>query len=113
MKEHKTDLFLAILLSVSAIGCVVAWFDNPAWLLYLTAIPFFSVQLLLCRLSRRWQIRIIPSIPVVIVAGLALFYLIRDSGWDRLAALIFGMACIAPALGIIVALCVAQKRHKQ
>lgn len=113
MKEHKTDLILAILLSVSAIGCVVAWYDNPAWLLYVTAVPFFCAQLLLCRLSKRWQIRIIPALPVAILAGMALFYLVQDSGWDRLAALIFGLACIAPALGIIVALCIAQKSDKQ
>lgn len=113
MKEHKINLTLAILLSLSTIVCVVAWFDNPAWLLYVTAVPFFCAQLLLCRLSGRWQIRIIPSLPVVIMAGVALFYQIRDSGWDRLAALIFGLACIAPALGIIVALCVGQKRQKQ
>lgn len=108
--KGKTDVVLALLLTLSTIGCVVAWYDNPAWLLYVTAVPFFCLQLLLCRLSKRWQIRIVPSIPVVILAGMALFYLVRDSGWDRLAALIFGLACISPALGIIIALCVAQKR---
>ena len=107
--KHTTDLLLAFAMTLSTIGCVVAWYDNPAWLLYVTAVPFFCVQLLLCRLSKRWQIRIVPALPVVILAGMALFYLVRDSGWDRLAALLLGLACIAPALGIIVALCVAQK----
>ena len=27
----------------------------------------------------------------------------RDSGWDRLAALIFGLVSIAPAVGIVLA----------
>ena len=108
--KNKVDLLLAVGTVLSVIGCVVAWYDNPAWLLYLTAVPFFCMQLLLCRLSPRWQVRIVPAVPVVIVAGMALFYLVRDSGWDRLGALILGLACIAPALGIIVALCVAQIR---
>ena len=109
--QQKSNLVLTLLMTVSIICCVVAWYDNPAWLLYLTAVPFFCMQLLLCRLSPRWQVRFVPAIPVVIVAGMALFYLVRDSGWDRLGALILGLACIAPALGIIVALCVAQIRR--
>lgn len=110
--KYKIDLLLAFGTVLSVIGCVVAWYNNPAWLLYVTAVPFFCAQLLLCRLTPRWQIRLVPALPVVILAGMALFYLVRDSGWDMLAALIFGLACIAPALGIIVALCVAQKKHK-
>lgn len=108
MKE-KTNVILALGLTLSTIGCVVAWYDNPAWLLYLTAVPFFCIQMLLCRLSKRWQIRSIPVLSVALMGAMALFYLVRDSGWDRLGALILGLACIAPALGIIVALCVAQK----
>lgn len=110
--KYKTEFILAVVMTLSAIGCVVAWYDNPAWLLYVTAVPFFCAQLLLCRLSKRWQIRIVPAVPVAILAGMALFYLVRDSGWDSLAALIFGLACIAPTLGIIVALCIAQKRDE-
>ena len=108
MKE-KTNVILVLGLTLSTIGCVVAWYDNPAWLLYLTAVPFFCIQLLLCRLSKRWQIRIIPVLPVALMGAIALFYLLRDSGWDRLGAVIFGLACIAPILGIIVAVCVDQK----
>ena len=113
MKE-KTNVVLALGLTLSIIGCVVAWYDNPAWLLYLTVVPFFCIQLLLCRLSKRWQIRIIPVLPVALMGAIALFYLLRDSGWDRLAALIFGLAAIAPAVGLVLGWGIwsIQKRHK-
>lgn len=104
--RYRIDLLLALAMTLSTIGCVVAWYDNPAWLLYVTAVPFFCVQLLLCRLSKRRQIRIVPMLPVVILAGMALFCLVRDSGWDRLGALIFGLAAIAPTVGIALGWCV-------
>ena len=110
--KHRGNLWLAVGMTLSAVCCVVAWFDTPGWLLYLPAVPFFCAQLLVCRLSKRWSIRLVPALPVVILAGMALFYLVRDSGWDRLGALIFGLACIAPTAGIVVALCVAQQTER-
>lgn len=100
--KHAAELILTFVMTVSAIGCMVAWYANPAWLLYMTVVPFFCAQILLCRLIKRWQIRIAPVFPVAILAGMALFYLVRDSGWDRLGALILGLACIAPTVGIVL-----------
>ena len=58
--KHRADLLLAFVMTLSAIGCVVAWYVEPAWLLYVTAVPFFCAQLLLCRLSPRWPRGISP-----------------------------------------------------
>lgn len=104
--KHRADLLLAFLMTLSAIGCVVAWYVEISLLLFITVVPFFCAQLLLCRLSKRWQIRIAPAFPVAVLAGMAFFYLVRDSGWDRLGALILGLAAIAPTVGIALAWCV-------
>lgn len=114
--KHKTDLFLTMLMTVSAVACVVLWHIEITWVFVLSAVPFFCVQLLLCRLCRRWWLRLQPILPVAILGGMALFYLIRDSGWDRLGALIFGLASIAPAVGIALGWCVwwiCTVRHKR
>lgn len=98
--KHKTDLLLAFGMVLSVIACVVACYVEISWLLYITVIPFFCAQMLLCRLTGRWWIRMVPALPVVAVLTVAGVYLIRDSGWDRLGALIMGLVCIAPAVGI-------------
>lgn len=104
--KHRTELFLALGMTLSAVGCVAAWYIEISLLLYLTVVPFFCAQLLLCRLTKRWWLRCQPLVPVAIALAMAAFYLIRDSGWDRLAALIFGLICIAPAVGIALGWCV-------
>lgn len=101
--KQKTNLLLTMLMTVSAVACVVLWHIEILWVFVLSAVPFFCAQLLLCRLTGRWWTRTLPAIPVVLVAGTALFYLLRDSGWDRLGALIFGLAAIAPTVGIVLA----------
>ena len=116
MKEHKTDVFLAILLAVSTLACIIAWNAEILVLFYITAVPFFCGQLLLCRMTSRNWLRLLPALPVATLAGMALFYLVRDSGWDRLGALIFGLAAIAPAVGIALGWCVwwiCRVRHKR
>lgn len=119
MNAHKTDVFLGILLAASTLTCIIAWNVEITVLLYITAVPFFCGQLLLCRTTSRKRLRLLPVLPVMALAGMAAFYLIRDSGWDRLAALILGLAAIAPAVGIglgwgmwVFALW-NKKRHKQ
>lgn len=98
--KQRTDLLLAFTMTLSAIGCVVAWYIEPSWLLYITVMPFFCAQLLLCRVSTSRAARSAPVLPVLLALGMAAFYFIRDSGWDRLGALILGLVCIAPAVGI-------------
>ena len=100
--KHKTDLWLGLVMTASAFACVVLWQVEIQWVFVLSVVPFFCVQLLLCRLSKRLVLRLQPILPVAVLAGIALFYFVRDSGWDRLGALIFGLICIAPAVGIVL-----------
>jgi hypothetical protein len=97
--KQKTNLILVLIMAVSSVACVVLWQIEILWVFVLSAVPFFCVQLLLCRLVPRWWVRILPMVPIVVLAGAALYLLIRDSGWDRLGALIFGLATIAPMVG--------------
>ena len=101
--KHKTDLFLTLLMTVSAVACVVLWHIEILWVLVLSTVPFFCVQMLLCRLVRKWWIRLQPILPIAVLGAMALFYLVRDSGWDRLGALIFGLAAIGPTVGVALA----------
>lgn len=101
--KKDLNLWLLLLFMVSLPVCVWAWFGNILLILFITVIPFFCLQLLLCRVTTSWAARFTPVLPVLLTLGLAAFYLIRDSGWDRLGALIFGLAAIAPAVGIVLA----------
>lgn len=65
----------------------------------LPVIPAFCIQLLLCRVTKHGWLRALPVLPVLGLLCIAGFYFVRDSGWDRLAALIFAIAAIAPAVG--------------
>ena len=100
MKIKWSILLLTIVYLVSAPVCaVLAITDLGVLALCLPALPAFCSQLLLCELSKKTWVRCLPLLPVLILLGFAGFYLIRDDGWDRLAALIFGLAGIAPAVG--------------
>ena len=98
--KQKVNLILAVLMAVSTAACVVLWEVEIVWAFVLSTVPFFCVQLLLCRLVPRWWVRILPVTPVALLIGAALYLLIRDSGWDRLGALIFGLAAIGPPVGV-------------
>lgn len=115
--KGKTDVLLVMLMTASALACVVLWHVEIVWVFVLSVVPFFCVQMLLCRLTRRWWLRLQPLLPVAVLAGTALFYLVRDSGWDRLGALIFGLAAIAPTVGIglgwgVWGICLWSKKRK-
>ena len=100
--KNKLDLVLLGVFLVSLPLCVWAWFANIVLLLYITVVPFFCLQLLLCRVTGSLTARLVPALPILLALVGALYYLVRDSGWDRLAALIFGLAAIAPAVGILL-----------
>lgn len=100
MKNKWNILLLAVYL-ISAPVCAVLSITNLGLLsLVLPVLPSFCSQLLLCRVSRRRWVQALPLLPVAALLAMAGFYLVRDSGWDRLAALIFGVAGIAPAVGV-------------
>lgn len=100
--KTKLDLVLLALFLLSLPLCVWAWFGNIVLLLYITVVPFFCLQLLLCRVTDCPTARFVPALPVLLTLVSTLYYLVRDSGWDRLAALIFGLAAIAPTVGILL-----------
>lgn len=98
--KNRLNITLLILWLVSTVACVVNWvtfLNLPSFIL--PVIPAFCSQLLLCRLSRRWFVLALPWLPVLGLLGIAGWYAIFGSGWDMLAALIFGLAAIAPAVG--------------
>ena len=98
--KNKWNILLLTVYLISAPVCVVLSITNlGVFALVLPVLPAFCSQLLLCRVSERTWVRCLPLVPVLILLSIAMFYLVRDSGWDRLAALIFGFASIAPAVG--------------
>ena len=101
MKNKWNCLLLAGCI-LSAVLCAAIWNLNEIYVLCLSAVPFFCLQLLLCRVTRIWWLRAIPEVPVAVLLLMAGFYFFRDSGWDRLGALVFGLAAIAPAVGCLL-----------
>ena len=97
-------LLIAFLLGV--ILCAVAWCVDISMVLFALVVPFFCLQLLLLRLTKKLFLRLIPVYPVALLLLSAGYYWLFGKGWDTLAALIFGLASIAPALGCLLALLV-------
>lgn len=99
--KNKWNILLLMIYLVTAVLCAVNWLnflDLPSF--FLPFIPSFCSQLLLCRVTRSGWLWALPVLPVLILLGLAAYYLVWGSGWDLLAALLFGCAAIAPAVGI-------------
>ena len=100
MKNRLNIALLAIWL-VSTVICVINWLtflDLPAF--FLPFLPAFCSQLLLCRVTKSGRLRALPVLPVLALLALAGWYAVFGSGWDMLAALIFALAAIAPAVGV-------------
>ncbi len=101
--KNRLNITLLILWLVSTVVCVINWItfiDLPAF--FLPLIPAFCIQLLLCRVTRSGWLRALPALPVVALLGIAGWYAIFGSGWDMLAAIIFALAAIAPAVGAAI-----------
>lgn len=99
MKNKWNILLLAAYLITAPICTMLSINYLGVFALVLPVVPAFCSQLLLCRVSGRTWVRCLPLVPVLILLSMAMFYLVRDSGWDRLAALLIGLASIAPAVG--------------
>lgn len=97
-------LLIAFLLGAAL--CAVVWCVDISMLLFATVVPFFCLQLLLLRLTKKPFLRLIPVYPVVLMLLGAGYYWLFGSGWDGLAALILGFASIAPIVGCLFALLV-------
>lgn len=100
MKNKWNILLLAVYLISAPVCAMLSITRLGVFALALPVVPSFCSQLLLCRVSRRRWVQALPLLPVAALLAIAGFYLVRDSGWDRLAALIFGVAGIAPAVGV-------------
>lgn len=72
---------------------------HQALVLYFHGIPMFSVQLLLCRLSKSWWWRLIPFLPIL-AAGLV-FMSIAE--WYILGWILVLWWCFAPTAGCLLA----------
>ena len=99
--KNRLNITLLALWAVTTVFCVVNWLhflDLPGFVL--PVVPAFCSQLLMCRVTRNGWLRALPALPVPVLLGIAAYYLIWGSGWDALAALIFGFAAIAPAVGV-------------
>ncbi len=98
--KNRWNIALFVIWLVSAVLCAVNWLtflDVPSFLLPI--LPSFCSQWLLCRITKNGWLRALPVLPVLALLALAGWYAIFGSGWDMLAALIFALAAIAPAVG--------------
>ncbi len=99
--KNKLNITLLLLWVVSTAACVTGvLYTFDLWWLVLCAVPSFCAQLLICRLTRRGWLRAVPALPAVMLLAGAMFYFVRDDGWDRLAALIFALAGAVSATGV-------------
>ena len=101
MKEDRSEVVCAVLLAAAVLAGIAIWDFEAAWLFMLATVPFFSVQLLCC-LTKRWWTRILPTVPVVPLAGWTLYYLCSGRG-GYLAPLVFLVGGAAPAAGAALA----------
>ena len=97
------------------LGCVLTgavWALNTGMVLFTAVIPFFCLQLLLLRVTRRLLLRLIPVYPILALLYGAGYFAIFGKGWDALVALVFGLAAIAPAVGCVLALIVHLRKGR-
>jgi hypothetical protein len=94
-------LLVGFLLSV--LLCAAVWCIDITMVLFVLGLPFFCLQLLLLRLTKKPLLRLIPTYPIVLLLLAAGYFWFFGQGWDALAALIFGLMSIAPALGCVLA----------
>lgn len=97
-------LLFAFLLGVAL--CAVVCYVDITMVLFALAVPFFCLQLLLLRLTKKVLLRLIPVYPIALLLLAAGYYAAFGKGWDALAALIFSLLAIAPAVGCLCALLV-------
>ncbi len=115
-KTNKILLLLCIASFVLYVALVLVWleivsigWDIPTstiaqWALYFPVVPFFLLQLLLCRVGKKKWIKALPlAIILGIVLACAISY-IGESGWGALGWLIVLLLCVAPIVGCVVGL---------
>ena len=99
MKNRHLLIALVLGTALSA----AAFFIDIRMVFFAPAVPFFCAQLLLLRKTKRLWLRLLPVYPIVLLLLAAGYYWFFGTGWDALAALIFGLMSIGPAVGCVVA----------
>ena len=99
--RNKLNITLLLLWAATTVACITGvLYTFDLWWLVLCAVPCFCAQLLVCRLTRRWWLRMLPALPAALLLLAAAFYFVRDNGWDRLGALIFAFAGAVCGTGV-------------
>ncbi len=114
-RMYRTNIILLLLFivpSVISVLLIADWLEilsfMPPWGKYIAlafpALPFFCLQLLMCRVGRKNWVKALPLILVLAFAFAAFLGLCMASGWDTLGWMILLILCAAPAAGCIIAL---------
>lgn len=101
--KDRTNRNLLLTFGLGAALCVLVCFADPSMLLFATVVPFFCLQLLLLRLTKKVFLRLIPVYPIALLLLAAGYYALFGKDWDALAALVFGLVSIAPIVGCVFA----------
>ena len=96
MKNRNLVIGFLLGIALCALCCLT---EQIELVLFATVMPFFFAQLLLLRKTKKLWLRLLPVYPIVLLLLAAGYYWFFGTGWDALAALIFGLMSIGPAVG--------------
>lgn len=97
----RTNLILLILLILSCTLVVWVWIDHFQLILFVPVLPAFFLQRLLCRMTAR---RILWVLPFALVVGLGVCFSIAwlsTSGWDSLGWFLLALSTPSHLVGFL------------
>ena len=103
MKNKKLLIGFLFGIVLCVLCCISDYIES---VLFATVVPFFFAQLWLLKKTRKLWLRLLPVYPIVLLLLAAGYYWFFGTGWDGLAALIFGLMSIAPTVGCVLAVLV-------
>ena len=113
VKRVSSKLLLAALAGSAVVYAGILFWDVPmalsGWqtslILTFSAVPFFCLQCLLCRLPRARFLRFVPLglLTAMVVLGFVYLTGIVGSGWDALGGALLLLGAMAPATGCALA----------
>jgi hypothetical protein len=78
-------------------------FDPTNLIVIAACILLFVVQLLLCVLSRRVFVRLIPTVLAILCAGISFAMVFLSSGWDAIGYLLLAIVACFPLAACVFA----------
>lgn len=110
MKNRTNQILLGAFLLTAAL-CVMIFlgdiaFSTLLFIIGVSIVPCFLLQLLICRTAKRLILKLIPVFLLVGVALLFVILSVTATGWDSLFWIITLMHCSSPAVGLALAWCV-------